>query len=268
MTMDAATLEFARAYGEHRAAEGRALSHDEMLALPWLRTGPHARQWAVRARTFELFNDRLLQPLARAKARPLAILDLGAGNGWLCHRVARQGHLAIAVDIRDDAVDGLGAADWLARQPSASFDRITASFDAIPVKDAIADISLFNASLHYAVDLPAVLREARRVTRPGGVIAVLDSPFYRKDEQGEAMVAEKRRRAKEVFGERASTLAGLDCIEFLTAGRLEQASKPLRMSWRRHRVRYPLGYELRPVAALLLGRRAPSRFDMWTAAVK
>jgi hypothetical protein len=37
--------------------------------------------------------------------------------------------------------------------------------------------------------------------------------------------------------------------------------------WRRHRVRYPLWYELRPLAAALRGARKPSRFDVWTAQV-
>ena len=40
--------------------------------------------------------------------------------------------------------------------------------DALP--SASVDIALFNASLHYATDLSAVLGEAERVTRPGGVV--------------------------------------------------------------------------------------------------
>ena len=37
--------------------------------------------------------------------------------------------------------------------------------------------------------------------------------------------------------------------------------------WRRHRVLYPLWYELRPLVARLKRRRRPSRFDLWTARV-
>ena len=45
------------------------------------------------------------------------------------------------------------------------------------------------------------------------------------------------------------------------------ASRGLGLAWRRHRVRYPLWYELRPLVARLRGRRAPSRFDLWEATV-
>ncbi|HEX2804364.1 MAG TPA: class I SAM-dependent methyltransferase [Sphingomicrobium sp.] len=258
--LDVKLASFAAAYAEHREYEGRRLAEADLLALPWLRNGPHARQWAVRARTFETFLDRLLEPTAAAMARPLTVLDLGAGNGWLSHRVAALGHSAIALDIRGDDVDGLGAGDW-----PTHFERILASFDAIPLADDSTDMTVFNASLHYALDLPAALAEAKRVTRCGGTIAILDSPFYRRESDGEAMVAEKRGSAREQFGDRAEALTSLDCIEFLTPARLAAASG---MEWRRRRVLYPLAYELRPLVAALSGRRPPSRFDLWTAEVR
>jgi SAM-dependent methyltransferase len=258
--LDAKLASFATAYAEHRESEGRRLARADLLALPWLREGPHASQWAVRSRTFEAFLDRVLEPAAKSSARPLTVLDLGAGNGWLSHRVAALGHSAFALDIRGDDVDGLGAGDW-----PAHFERILASFDSIPLADASSDITVFNASLHYAVDLPAVLAEAKRVTRRGGTIAILDSPFYRRERHGEAMVAEKRCSATVQFGDRAEALTSLDCVEFLTRARLTAASG---IEWRRHRVLYPLAYELRPLVAALSGRRPPSRFDLWTAEVR
>ena len=53
-----------------------------------------------------------------------------------------------------------------------------------------------------------------------------------------------------------------------TATRLAEASAPCGLSWRRHRVWQPLWYELRPLAALVRGRRRPSRFDLWEAVVR
>jgi SAM-dependent methyltransferase len=264
--LDPALAAFARAYAEQREAEGRRLSKPDLLALPWLRHGPQARQWAVRARTFEVFMRRVLRPLAARHGRALTVLDLGAGNGWLSYRTACEGHLAIALDIRGDKVDGLGAADCLVAHATGRIERIVASFGAIPLADHTADVTVFNASLHYATDLGDVLAEACRVTAPGGIIAILDSPFYRREADGNAMVAEKRLRASEWFGERTAILTSLDSIEFLTAERLAAASRQLGLEWRRHRVRYPLGYEMRPLAALLKGRRRPSRFDLWAAA--
>ncbi|MCX8477198.1 MAG: class I SAM-dependent methyltransferase [Sphingomonas sp.] len=256
---------FRAAYAAHRAAEGRGYSGEQLLSLPYLTSGPFARQWQVRAATFDAFHRRVVRPLAAEKGRSLRVLDLGAGNGWLSYRLALDGHSCTAVDIRDDEIDGLGAARaFLAR---AHFTPLVAPFDALPIEVDSADIAVFNASLHYATDLPAALAEAVRVTRPGGRIAILDSPFYASARAGAAMVAQKYLSGTSTFGERAGTLLSLPFIEFLTRERLSAASVQLGLTWRRTRVLYPLWYELRPLLAAAKGARAPSRFDFWTAEV-
>jgi SAM-dependent methyltransferase len=257
---------FRAEYAAQRAAEGRRASLEELLALPFLDRGPLARQWGVKASTFAAFQRRVVSPLA-AGGRRLRVLDLGAGNGWLCYRLARGGHQALALDLREDSVDGLGAAArYLERWPGL-FTRVAASFDALPLAGAGFDLVVFDASLHYATDLAGVLREAARVAVPGGRVVILDSPFYRREARGEEMVAEKRARAESEFGDRAAALMALPFIEFLTPGRLADASRGIGLRWRRHRVRYPLWYELRPWLARLRGGRPPSRFDLWEATV-
>jgi len=249
---------FASQYARHRAKEGRGYSGETLLALPYIRRGPHAAQWAVRARTFEAFMASVLRPSAARLGRFLEVLDLGAGNGWLSYRITLDGHHAIALDIRDDSVDGLGAAGpFLNRAPN--MECIVAPFDAVPLPAASVDIALFNASIHYSTDLSLVLREARRLTRRGGQIVILDSPFYARETDGLAMVAQKRER----FGPAADILMALPFIEFLTQERLRQAAPEL--EWKRHKVRYPLGYELRPWIAAFRRKRQPSRFDLWAA---
>lgn len=258
---EAALAQFAADYAEHRAAEGRGYAGDALLSLPYLKDGPFAAQWAVRARSFEALMARIVRPLAATRGA-LTMLDLGAGNCWLSYRVALEGHHAVALDIRDDAVDGLGAGSpFVARAPGGIY-RITASFDATPLDAASADLTVFNAALHYATDLSVTLAEAVRVTRPGGRIVILDSPFYTRERDGLAMVAEKRAQAAQHFGERADSLLGLPFIEFLTRDRLAAASE---LDWRRHWILYPIGYELRPIKAALRRARAPSRFDLWVA---
>lgn len=263
--MTASALQrFAEDYAAHRQAEGRGYGGDDLLALPYVRTAPLARQWAVRARSFDAFMARLVRPTARSLGRPLSLLDLGAGNGWLSYRVALEGHCATALDIRDDDIDGLGAAQPFLQRTGGRMRAAVAPFDAIPAPDASVDIAVFNASLHYATDLAAVLAEAARVVRPGGRLAILDSPFYRREADGLAMVAEKTADAPRRFGARAGSLMALPFIEFLTAERLTEASAGIGVAWRRSRVAYPLWYELRPLSSWLRGARAPSRFDLWT----
>ena len=195
------------------------------------------------------------------------MLDLGAGTGWLSYRLSRAGHHATALDWRWDGIDGLGAGGAFRSRGERMFGRVGASFDALPLPDGTFDIVAFNAAIHYAEDLGRVLSEAARVTRFGGRIAILDSPFYTRAADGESMVAEKRRDAHRVFGDRAAALLALKSIEYLTPDRLARASAGLGLAWRRHRVRYPLWYELRPLIALIRGGRRPSRFDLWTTAV-
>jgi SAM-dependent methyltransferase len=247
-------------YAAHRAAEGRGYRGEALASLPYLTHGPFAKQWAVRARSYEALCRRVIEPRARSLGRPLAVLDLGAGNCWLSACLARAGHQCVALDIRDDDVDGLGAADALVEHLPVT--RLTASFDAIPLPNATFDLTIFNAALHYATELAATIAEAARVTRPGGAIVILDSPFYVREQDGLAMVREKHAEAAERFGRRADTLLAPEFIEFLTRERLATASA---LVWRRHRILYPLWYELRPLLAALRRRRPPSRFDLWVA---
>ena len=162
---------FREEYAAHRAAEGRALDRATLLRMPYVKTGAFARQWAVRARTYDAFMRRVLAPAAREAGRPLHVLDLGAGSGWLSWRVALAGHHAVAVDLRDDAVDGLAASNVYRDGGTSVFERVVATFESLPLASAQFDVVVFNASVHYALDLPAVLAEAGRMSRSGGRIA-------------------------------------------------------------------------------------------------
>ena len=257
---------WARAYARLRRTEGRgAGGESELLALPYLFAGPLAGQWAVRARTFDALQTRVVVPLAKARARALAILDLGAGNGWLCARLARDGHRCVALDLRVDDVDGLAAGTAFRRHLPRMFGRVSASFDALPFSDALFDLVVFDASLHLAEDLGNTLAEAARVTSAGGRVAILDSPFYARSASGEAMAEEKRRDTARIFSDLAGDLLALTPVEYLTQKSLECAAAPAGLSFERSRVRYPLAYETRGVKARLLGKREPSRFDLWVA---
>jgi SAM-dependent methyltransferase len=253
---------FRRAYAELRRREGRDLGDCNPSILPYVRSGALVGQWRVRARSYERFIEKMVVPRER-NAERLRVLDLGAGNGWLCFRLHARGHAAIAVEWRDDDGDGLGAARGFDGSSEPPFSRVVASFESLPVVAGCCDLVVFNASLHYATDLKATLSEAARVLAPKGAIAVVDSPFYRHERDGEAMVAEKRTGSTLPMEDLRADLLALPSIEYLTRERLCGASAGLDLSWRRHRVRYPLTYELRPLLARLQGRRAPSRFDVW-----
>jgi len=261
---------FRAAYAEHRRSEGRGSGGiSELSALPYLRSGLPSlvRQWEVRARSYEAFSRRIIAPAAtRVAPRNLRILDLGAGNAWLCYRMSRLGHDCVALDWRSDAVDGLGAA----RQYSAILGRplkcVAGSFDAIPTTRAF-DIAVFNAAIHYATALDVTIGEATRTVRSGGRIVILDSPFYQRAQDGERMMQEKKATALKEWGPNASDLLALPMIEYLTPERLQAASAIHGLEWKCHAVRYPLWYRVRPMLAVIRRRRPPSRFAIWEATV-
>ena len=257
---------WARAYVRLRRSEGRGAGGEgELLALPYLAAGPLAGQWTIRARTFDAFLGRVVFPLARERARPLAVLDLGAGNGWLSARLARLGHRCVALDFRVDDADGLAAGAAFRRHLPRMFGRVSSSFDALPFGDALFDLVVFDASLHLAENLRGVLGEAARATARGGRVAILDSPFYARSASGEAMSEEKRRDTARMFQGLAEDLLALTPVEYLTPESLAAAAAPAGLSFERSRVLYPLAYETRGLKARILGKRPPSRFDLWSA---
>src|ERR1700730_10728692 len=153
---------------------------------------PIAGQWDLRRRTFAAFTRRVLPRLGPG----LRIVDLGAGVGWLSHRLALLGHHPMAVDLTVDERDGLGAA----RHYQPGWPRVQAEFDRLPLPAGAADLVAFNASLHYSTDYEGTLREALRVLAPGGAIAVLESPIYRRPESGRQMVEERHADFARRFG--------------------------------------------------------------------
>ena len=257
---------FMQEYQQVRASEGRGSSSpDYYLSLPHADvTGRNAWQWSIRAVTFLYFVRRLLPGIERRFARPLDILDVGAGNGWLSYRLAQRGHLPVAVDLLDNDEDGLGAAQHYYSSLGWLFPRFQAEMDHLPFADGQFDVAIFNASLHYSEDYCATLREAVRCLRPGGCLIVLDSPFYRREESGHKMVSERKQQFTQNFGFPSD---GIASREFLTTAALNEISCGLRLCWKTCKPWYGWKWATRPVKARLLRRREPSKFYIFWAEV-
>jgi SAM-dependent methyltransferase len=238
-------------YTKIRLAERRGSDDPaDYLALPGCRPDhPIAWQWALRRRTFASLTRRVLPRLGGG----LKALDLGAGVGWLSHRLGEGGHHPCAVDLSADPYDGLGAA----RHFQPAWPRLQAEFDRLPFPDAEADLAVFNASLHYSTDYRATLAEALRVLRPGGALLVLESPVYRREESGRRMVEERHADFARRFGTRSESLPSR---EFLTWTMLDEIARDLGVSWRKVTPWYGWRWAMRPWVARLQRKREPSRF--------
>lgn len=238
-----------------RRAEGRGSDDPAYyLALPYRDlSGRLVEQWKMRGRTYRYFELRVLPTMERG--RPLDLLDLGAGCGWMSYRLALRGHHPVAVDLLTDGRDGLGAARHYLEH--AAFSRFNTEFDQLPFRDASFDAALFNASLHYSSDYSRTLREVRRCMRPGGRIVILDSPVYRVREQGEMMRRERHRQFLAQYGTESDHVQS---IEYLDIPTLDSLAREFGIEWRIHKPWYGLAWHLRPVKAWWKRSRPPSRF--------
>ena len=77
---------------------------------------------------------------------------------------------------------------------------VQADFDALPFAPAQFDLVVFNGSLHYAPDPARRSRERSRMLAPGGALVVMDSPMFRADRDGSAMVDAQLTRSRTHYG--------------------------------------------------------------------
>lgn len=201
-------------------------------------------------------------PTAFAALQPgETVLDLGSGAGLDCFRAAQavgETGRVIGVDMTPEMLERARAGAAQLGLQNVEFRE--GYIEALPVEAGSVDVILSNCVVNLSTDKTAVLREAYRVLKPGGRLAISDmvrggdAPARVTDEgwcaceDGAETVVQYRARLQEV-GFVGISFTG-DAPENGTYSAQIQATKPA--------IREALPADRRPIEALLEGASLPT----------
>ncbi len=176
------SVDFESLYIKLRESEGRIYSDEQVAALPAIAdTHPHAKEWMIRKDS----SQKLLRWLKKKK-KPIHILEIGCGNGWLSHRLATiPSSMVIGTDINFYEI----------QQAARVFQNISNlhfvyTYGKPEVfKENRFDAVIFAAAIQYFESFHDTMQQAISWLRDDGEVHILDSPFY----SGMELLAAKQR---------------------------------------------------------------------------
>lgn len=154
-----------------RRYENRLITDEELLLLPDVEPlNTHYKEWQVRKRSSQRLIDYL-----KNKNKPLKILEIGCGNGWLTAKLAGiPNSNVIGLDINREEIS---QAKRVFKRENLEF--IADSFDAMMFGGEKFDIILFAASIPYFRDVEAILNNSLACLAENGEIHIIDTHFYK-----------------------------------------------------------------------------------------
>jgi SAM-dependent methyltransferase len=134
--------------------------------------GVNGRLWSARARDWAEVQEGMLLPVYEAVLDRTDVgsgtryLDVGCGAGMAAQIAAARGAQVSGVDAAEALLE-------IARQRTPKGNFRHGDLEELPFQDNAFDVVTGFNSFQYAGNPTAALREARRVTQPGGAVAVV-----------------------------------------------------------------------------------------------
>lgn len=141
----------------------------------------HAESWDELRRLHsadELVEEALATALGSERLG--WVLDIGTGTGRMAELFAAQAEHVVALD-KSPAMLRVARAR-LQHFGGDRIELVQGDFTSLPLPEATVDTVLFHQVLHFAQDPASALREAARVMRPGGRIAIVDFAAHQREE--------------------------------------------------------------------------------------
>ncbi len=164
---------FENLYLAVREKEQRVYSNQELLRLPDCDYAHiHYNEWLMRKASCK----KLIRYVTK-KNKPLQILEVGCGNGWLSHRLAEIPQATvIGLDINFAELEQ-GASIFLENNLTFIYGDIRKNV----LQNLQFDMIVFAASISYFPSINEIIKIALRHLIAEGEIHIIDSCFYDKE---------------------------------------------------------------------------------------
>jgi len=157
-----------------RKQEQRVYTDEQVMQLPEIdRSHLHYHEWQVRKRSAKQLTGYL-----KKKQKPLKILEIGCGNGWLSALIAKNANFKVTgLDINKTEIN---QAIQVFKSDNLRF--ICDVFNDEVFESEKFDIILFAAVLPYFSSAKNIIQIAVNKLTTNGEIYILDTHFYKPEE--------------------------------------------------------------------------------------